>query len=233
MISKRGSSHLEMIFSFVFFVGFVFFLLLTLKPYDTVTMPKSVNFAIANSLFEKTSTNLTTFFLKVNYPMLWGYSCFEVPLTYDLGFKYDFTNSYVSDLTKPVISDINSAGKLSVSSDKQFFKVMLSSEFPENSLSNCGSINSFEIGSILNQQVLSYNTLKELSDKYKSNYESSKNELGVPEVYDYSITCDTLPEINMDKEVVGSVDVLAADYIFEVLDNEGNITNSKFTVKIW
>ena len=231
--SKKGSGHLEMIFSFVFFVGFVFFLFLTLKPYDTVSMPKSVNLAIANSFEEKALTNLTRFFLKVNYPISPSGNCFYVNLSSDFGFEYGFLNSYADDLTGKVGSAIDSSGKLEIISNKNYFRVLLSSEFSGANFGNCIGIVDYEIGSILNNKVLSYKFLKNISDEYKNNYELSKEKLGVPPVYDFSITCDDFPEISMDKDAIGSTDVYATSYVFEVLKYDGNLTNSKFTVKTW
>jgi hypothetical protein len=231
--SKKGSGHLEMIFSFVFFVGFVFFLFLTLKPYDTISMPRSINLAVVNSFQEKTSTNLTSFFLKVNYPQGWSGNCFYINLSKDLGFEYGFANSYANDLTGKVGSVINSAGKLEIDSNKDYFMVLLSPEFSGGNIGSCAEINSFEMGSILNREVLSYKFLKNISDEYISNYELSKERLGVPPVYDFAITSDGFPDINMYREAIGSTDVIATSYVFEVLKDDGNLTNSKFTVKIW
>ena len=62
-INKRGAAHFEMIISFVFFIGFVFFLFIALKPYDTTTLSGAVVSGLYFSFEEATHTNLSdTFF---------------------------------------------------------------------------------------------------------------------------------------------------------------------------
>ena len=53
-----------MIISFLFFVTFVFFLFVILKPYDTQTLTGAVVTGMFNSFEENTRTNLTNIFLK-------------------------------------------------------------------------------------------------------------------------------------------------------------------------
>jgi len=64
---KGGASHFEMIISFVFFVGFVFFLFLFLKPYDTTILSGAVVTSLYDTFEEEVHTNLTNFFLKADY----------------------------------------------------------------------------------------------------------------------------------------------------------------------
>lgn len=66
-LGKNASGHLEMIFAFVFFVGFVFFMLRIISPYDEEVLPDSVLNGLVREFEEQYSTNLTSFFLKINY----------------------------------------------------------------------------------------------------------------------------------------------------------------------
>jgi hypothetical protein len=237
-MEKKGAGHIEIIFAFVFFVGFVFFLFLTLKPYDTTVLPTSINQALADSFKEKSFTNLTTFSLKVTLQN--PGNCFSIDLPKKTSLMYDFTNSYVESLTGKVNSSVkpegnSGGGKLEIrpAPGDNFFRVFISPEFVEDNLVGCPKLNNSEIGNIFEKKVLSYNYIKSLSDRYKTDYDNLKLELGVPEVFDFAITCEEIPEISMDKNVVSSVDVYAESYIYEVLKSDGNLTNAKFVVKIW
>jgi hypothetical protein len=58
-MKKRGSAHLEIILSFVIFVGFTFFLLSYLQPAKNNNLSNSIGFGLENQFFEEISTNLT------------------------------------------------------------------------------------------------------------------------------------------------------------------------------
>ena len=56
-----------MIISFVFFLGFVFFIFMVLKPYDASILSGAMVAGLYDSFEEKTHTNLSNLFLKANY----------------------------------------------------------------------------------------------------------------------------------------------------------------------
>ena len=232
---KKGVGHIEMIFSFIFFAGFVFFLFLTLKPYDTKVLPQSVNRALVNSFEQNALTNLTILSIKVDFPEGWNNDCFSAELPKKSNLMFGFTNSHVEDLNGRVDSGLNSGGKLEIKSRENFFRVFISPEFESGNVNGCKKIEkeNYELGSILEKKVLSYNYLTAIRDKYENNYEDFKEEIGVPRIFDFAIVYEDLPEISIDRETPSSGEIFAESYIFEVLKSDGNITNTKFTVKIW
>lgn len=68
MRSKRGSAHLEIILSFVIFVGFTFFLLSYLQPSKNNNLSNSIGFGLENQFFEEISTNLTKVLVNSSEP---------------------------------------------------------------------------------------------------------------------------------------------------------------------
>jgi hypothetical protein len=67
MRGRRGTAHFEMIISFVFFAGFIFFLFMVLEPQDTRVLPDSVIAGLYDSLKNNVSINLSSVFLRANY----------------------------------------------------------------------------------------------------------------------------------------------------------------------
>jgi hypothetical protein len=240
IVNRKGSGHLEMIISFVFFVGFIFFLFLMLKPYDTKTMPESLLRGLINSFEKETLTNLTTFFLEAEYIKFpQGLTCFSIDLSDEENIPTtSYSKSFARDeLDNKVSSSLSSSGILKISKSsntKNYFKVSISPEFEGEVLSSsCGKLENYEIGSILNIKVLSYSLLNNLKTEYFSNYEGLKEDLGVPAVYDFAITSGDLPEINMNKIVPSSAEVLARNYYFNVLKTNGDLINAGFNLKVW
>jgi len=66
-------------------------------------------------------------------------------------------------------------------------------------------------------------------------YNSVKFDLGVPAVSDFAIVPDTLSEVRMlpQNGVPDSVQVVAMDYIVEVLYENGTVINERFGLRVW
>jgi hypothetical protein len=235
--NKKGSGHLEMILSFVFFVGFVFLLFLLLKPYDTKSMLDSVMKGLENNIEERTIKNLTSFFLEANTS---SGNCFYLDLSLEGSlFNYGYSNSYVEELPSgnKVNSSINDIGILKIKNAPgiKHFKVHISSEFEDSIISEeCLAIEeaNYDIGSILEREVFSYQELKELNNSYYSDYEGLKEELGIPKIYDFAITSDEI-EIRMERMVPSSSEVLAKNLYYTVLKNDGDLINTGFNIRVW
>jgi hypothetical protein len=238
MINKKGAAHFEMIFSFVFFVGFVFFLFIVLKPQDTQTLSGSVIAALYDSFEEEVHTNLSNMFLKTNYTA--GGSCFVIELPGRI-FTYALNDgdSYVTTLAGAgVDSDLSSSGgngNLEVNNDSNFFRVSISPEFEDEELDACNPLNDYELGSILERRVVSFSALEAMSDRYRTNYEGLRTDLRLPAIFDFAIVVENMPGIVMEPQsgIPDSVDVMAQDYVIEVLDSSGKLTNERFTLKVW
>lgn len=230
MLGKTGAAHLEIIISFIFFMGFVFFLLLLLKPYDTTTLSSSVIAGLYDSFEEEIHTNLTNLFLKANYTG--ASSCFYIQLPPGI-FKYNLTNSLVRNVSGGWIKSEFENGNLNINSNDIFYKVAISPEFNSDDLNGCEQLSNYSLGSLIEWRVSSYNSLVNMSNKYTNDYESLRNDLNIPEVFDFGITCEELPEINMERLIPSLGDVIARDYILEVLKDTGEVINARFTIKVW
>ncbi|MFA4960880.1 MAG: hypothetical protein WC548_04430 [Candidatus Pacearchaeota archaeon] len=232
---KRASGHLEMIFSFVFFVGFVFFLFLTLNPYDSKSLLESVNIGLKDSFWEMGETNLTTFFLKVDSS---DNDCFSLQMQEsEMLFDFDFARSHVEDLDGNTFDskfEATNNPRLTIRNGSIYYRVFMSPEFENGpSINGCEEMEDYIIGNIIERNVLSNKSLTELRQKYYNNYGALKVDLGVPEIFDFSIISEEIPELNMEKTAPSSGEVYAKSYLFEVLNSGGEIINSRFIVKVW
>ena len=228
---KKGASHFEMVISFVFFIGFVTFLFIFIKPYNTTTLSGSVVAGLYDSFKENAETNLTNVFLKADYTGT--EHCFYVQLP-DRIFHYAMTQSYVTNLSDvEKTSELDKSGDLNIVHDSTvYYKVAISPDFADGLLKNCEPMDNYVLGSLLERKVVSYKTLEEMSNKYFDDYEGLRNDLKVPAVFDFSIVCDEFDEINMKKISPDSEDVMTYSYIMEVL-KDGEVTNARFIFGVW
>ena len=238
LAEKKGAGHFEMIISFVFFVGFVFFLFVVLRPDEGVPISGAVVSGLYDSFEEEVYTNLSDVFLKADYA---GVSdCFYVELpgrifAYGLGSG----DSYVTNLggvdvdSELVGSGANSDLNLDVG--EIFFRVAISPEFGDEVVSGCEILEDYELGSINGRRVVSYSALESLANRYYVDYDGVKSDLGVPNVLDCAIISETLVSVRMEPQggVPDSVEVVARDYVVEVLYTDGTLINEKFSFMVW
>ena len=229
-LEKKGAAHLEMIISFLFFIGFVFFLFTVLQPYDMTTLSGSVVAGLYDSFEEKTHTNISNVFLEASYTG--ASSCFYVQLPESI-FEYDITNSLVKSVSETKIESKFQNGNLNLGSKEGYYKVSFSPEFESGNLEGCEQVLNYSVGSLVERRLSSYSSLVSMSDKYTNDYEGLKQDLNVPAAFDFGITCNELPELNMERLIPNRGNVVARDYILEVLKDTGETINARFTIKAW
>ena len=238
MVCKKGSGHFEMVISFVFFVGFVFFLFVVLSPSEESQISGAVVYGLYNSFEEEVYTNLSEVFLKTNYTG--AGDCFYVELpgrifTYALGAGDSYVTGLDGDNVISGIEESGSDGMLHIEETEAFYRVAISPEFSDDGSSGCEVLNDYELGSIDGRRVISYSALASMATAYYTDYDGMKSSLGVPEIYDFAIVPETLISVRMEPPgiVSGSIEVLANDYVVEVLYANGTVINEKISFRIW
>jgi hypothetical protein len=232
MRGKKGAAHFEMIVSFVFFMGFVLFLFTIIKPYDTTTLSTSVVSGLYDSFEDSVFIDLTSVFLKADNT---GSDCFYLELPPEI-FKYNLNgpNIFVTNVSGVVVSAELAFPNIKINAEDVFYKVLISSEFESNSLGTCDEkITSYELGSLIERRVASYNALDDMATRYYSDYDGLRADLDIPAVFDFAIVSEDFPEIDMTRIVPSSGDVLAKDYFIEVLNSTGVIANDRITLRVW
>ncbi|MBT3398206.1 hypothetical protein HN630_01790 [archaeon] len=229
-LNKKGAAHFEMIVSFVLFVGFIFFLLIFIRPYGTTTLSGSVVLTLFDSFEERAHTNLTRIFLKANN--VGGGGCFYVNLPSEM-FGYELTKSLVRGVDDNERNSKMVGEELSIDATDEFYKVAISPDFDNDVLPTCTELMGFTLGSVVEQRAISYRRLEEMNALYDSNYEKLKEDLNFPEAFDFSIVSLDLPDIVMQGVVPDTGEIVAQDYVEEVLFENGTMINARFTLKVW
>ena len=238
LIGKGGAAHFEMIVSFVFFVGFVFFLFVVLSPGKGARISGAVVSGLYDSFEDRTYTNLSEVFLKAEY--VGAGSCFYVELperifVYDLGSG----NSYVTNLSGV---DVDSGlvdgvvdDDLNLDVGESVFRVAVSPEFSDEGIGGCDVLDEYKMGSIDERRVVSYSALVLMASDYYIDYEGVKSDLRVPDIFDFAIVPETLDAVVMEPQngVPDSVEIDARDYVVEVLYSNGTVVNERFSLKVW
>ena len=232
MRGKVGSAHFEMIIGFVFFVGFVLFLFIFLNPWSSSSLPNSALGELYDSFWDRVSVPLSSVFVKANNDG----ECFLIDLPEEL-FKFSISGQD-SRVTKlggvGLLSGLNN-GELNVDpSGENFFRVAISPEFDDSALLSCVVLNDFELGGVVELEVVSYSGLVAMKDKYDNDYDGLKRELMLVDVFDFAIVPEGLPIVMEPVNgIPDGVDVLARDYVVKILNSDGDVSNERISFRIW
>lgn len=238
MVNKGGAAHFEMIISFIFFLGFVFFLFLFLKPYDTTVLSGSVVAALYDTFEEEVHTNLTSIFLKANHTNT--AECFIIKLPDDI-FYYALTESKVTDLAgsdrASKLEDSGTDADLKINASDVFYRVAISPEFVPQDPGVCVPFNNVDgepyvIGSKIERRVISQSAIERMKERYEVEYDALKADLKVPEVFEFFIISEDIG-LEMQHNVPSSEEVNTYAYNMEVLNSTGSIVNARFIVGVW
>lgn len=236
VIGKKGSGQFEMVISFVFFIGFVFFLFMVLTPEDTTTLSGAVISGLYDSFGENANTNLSNVFLRADRSG--GGGCFSIQLPSNI-FVYALSagDSSVKELDGGKVESDLISEDLDINSDDEFFRVAISPEFANNAIAGCLVLASdeYELGSVLERRVLSYSALEKMTNDYYGDYTTLRTNLRIPPIYDFSIVAEDMPDISMIPKsgIPSSGDVMARDFVFEVLKSDGTVTNERINFRVW
>lgn len=228
--NKRGASHFEMIVSFVLFFVFITFLLIFIRPYDSTKLSDSVVAALQDNFRNEVYTNLTTFFVQVGG----SGTCFNIPLQDNL-FNYDLSQSGSKAFDASTGENVGSylrANSLSLdlASGSEFFYVRVSPDLEDSTIGACSEPNMIMYGSIDERIIVSEKKILEMVNQYETGYDTLKGKMGLPPVFDFAISSDSF---QMTRTIPEEVNVVADDYIVEVLMQDGTIKNMRITFQVW
>jgi len=233
MLRRKGAAHFEMIFSFIFFMSFVFFLIVILN-YDSKSLSNAVVEELRDSFEERTYTNFTSIFLGVVASGITE-NCFNIGLPNRL-FKYGLSNPIVTDLNETRFNSSLDSGRLNIQgSVPGVYRITASQDFDSSSLGPCKFLGpeNYSTGNLIEKKVISYNSLNLVKDSYYGGYNSLKDNFNVPAILDFSITFRDFPDSNMETFIPDRGDVIAKEYLVEVLYPNGTIINTLITFKVW
>jgi len=215
-MAKKGSAHFEIIISFILFVSFTLFLVLSLEPTKQDLLEESILYGVADTFFADIKTNVSSVLLFVNKS---GETVCSSSNDFAACLPSEFSNS------------------VPISSVKQnkpcTYYLYSSNEFASQSLGLCTTENKqYSLGYIERQEVISNKTLNIFKKEYYDNYAASKNSFGVPEVVDFAVIIEGT-DFNMTKTIPDETQVISGVYRKSVIYANGSIINRDFIIKVW
>ena len=219
MNKKKAQGHVEIIFSFILFVGVMLFLFLYLNPFAEVKEEKSNIDSIHNSIINRVSSNVGKLSIITNVDE----GCYELS-----GTEYS-GRSFIEIQNPPYIRKYTL-----YFSDGDFQDTGVSHNKPSG---EC-LLNTWELGIYQKEEMIVYGKIKDLKESYDENYANLKIILGINDDFSFSVRTikegDVLDDdLSVIKKVPVGVDVKSTDFPIRAIDENGKIHQLILNIRVW
>ncbi|MBU1135969.1 MAG: hypothetical protein ABIG37_00660 [Nanoarchaeota archaeon] len=227
---KKGASHVEVIMSFVIFIGFFVFLFSIFNPLKIPT-DNEAYLSIAERGIKDFSL-IKVYFITIDVKNF-NKDCFY--------FDYDgLSRIIVKDKDERIVEAYNDKNIIKINSGKGFYYIYSNEIFKENKFpdADCKELKGadFEFGLFRSYDMVSNKTLFDFEKKYNSDYEELKKEINFPASREFSFSVKTFDGQSIadgEKEVPATAGVLAKNIPVQVVFENGDIKYCALNIKIW
>jgi len=235
--NKKGMSHVEIVLSFVIFIGFLIFIFSIFNPFR-VSDEKEIYLNIIERGI-KEQTNVEFKFLSLSLNQSLGEACFY--------FEYNLSNVVVKNESYDFVAAFSEKSgnkrRIYINGTGSFFYIFSCEEFNESNFSSqhCKKLKQkdYTLGLLRRYDVTSYSKLENLTKKYDLNYEGIKGEIGLPSSKDFSFSVrDTnlssrKPILTVNKTISKQVGILTRDVPIQLLYSNGTLKYAILNIQVW
>ena len=243
---KRASGHIEVMISFVIFIGLIVFLFIMLNPLKIFSASKSMLDTTTNKVIENVSTELTTSSVKVqdSYILPEGLpkDCLTISLKSKAGEELIVKNGSGSE-----VESAKGTETLSFKYDgsNRFYRISLSENiFPTKLLvgSSCATLEptDYQLGITRTRDIISSEKLKTFTEEYTEDYDALKTSLGLENNFNFIIFKGDGSIFEVDGTKIrgqenppGGINVLAKDVVIEILNKSADIIPAIMNIRAW
>lgn len=210
VMKNKAQMHVEIIISFIIFVGFLIFIFVFINPLDTTPGKQISTEEVKQALIRNMSEEM-------------GILSVIVKTTEDCYFLTD-VNEYGSNF-------------IEIKEAPRKYTIYFSDVFGEGIIS-CTSKpdRNFTLGVYYKDEIIFEDYVKGLKNSYEKNYELTKKDLGVSSDFSFSFkdfSGDILPALSVSRESPTGVERDAQEFPVRIIDSSGNIQNLVINVRIW
>ena len=230
-MGKRGLTHVEMILSFVIFVGFLIFALIFFNPTDVDRLLDSSLFYAVDEITSNVSVEIESFYVEI------GYNGFEdfiaVPFENPNNWKVKVEDYDGKELN----SNFLLGHVLFEWEGNDFVQVIFSEDLVNGDVQNAFNLDpdNYTIASSDSRSIISEKRLKGIIENYQADYESLREDFNLPRRVDFAFSLSFAPgdKIFAEKSIPENLEVVAEQDRIEVLREDGGIVFADYIVKIW
>lgn len=236
LFNKRAISHLEVILSFVIFIGFLIFMLAIFNPFSSDNSNRIFLDVLERGILDYSDVDVSLITLSIDIePEVFPNDCFSI--------NYNFTNISVRDKNDAIVQAYSETtpigGKIYINSIDNFFYIYSSPEFEERLFSGtCPVVPSalYNLGLFRSYKFLANSSLTRLISEYRNNYEGLKQKLEVPLTQEFSFVVKEYSGnvlYDAGRANLGGVKILAREVPVQIVYSDGSFKTAILGIKIW
>lgn len=234
---KDGISHVEIVFSFVLFVGAVFFIYFLLEP-SIVTKNKPVSMEyLIEKIKNVSSANLTSVSVNVNSSSTGNCAQFQdffskVPASENFSVMGNITylNAKKPATGNDLFVELNS---------NNFFKVYISSELTNQTgaMASCTLLIegvNYSLGLVKTEKKIFVSKILNVIQEYEENYSNVKLELNVPHNVNFGFSFVYANGTSIStKEKIPNVDIYSEKSAIQYIDKNSHVEAGELIIRAW
>jgi len=203
----KAQGHIEIIFSFLIFIGFILFIFLFMNPFAKTESKEIIN-NIKQSIISEISGDVG----KLSIITDTSADCYDFDLsTYGENFI-----------------EVPDAGGL------RKYTIYYNDIFGVGVPLPCAGDVAYTLGTYSKENMIIYEKITELRTNYTENYEDLKTSLGIVDEFIFELKrIDGGVEIGVEKTVPFGVEVEAADIPIRVINSNGIISEFILNIRVW
>ena len=239
-MDKRGVSHIEIIMSFIIFIGFVLFAFYILDPSKDLEILDSSAVYSISEIKERSMTQLQIFSIVFDVSLLTESAIVELDSSINVNEGVQVYN-YKGDLLSSRTEDSKiyfDPSQINTKSSKGFAIIKIGKGLKaKNNYVGAGSFNenSYTIASSDTINLISESKLKEFEKKFDEDYLALKEEIGLPKNVDlgFSLIIDNTEKIRKGSDAPSNKQVISKTEILDVLTDSGEIKKGRLVIRVW
>jgi len=213
MKRKKSQANIEIVISFILFIGSLIFILYFLNPLSK----KEEKYYYIDEIKTKIIKNLSTNIGKLSIITIDG-NCYNFQERDYLNENYFETYS----IQNPKVYTI-------------YFSEIFNSNFAPHKRADCPRRN-YTLSSYIEENIISYKKILNFKNNYENNYESLKKFLGVNRDFSFSfryLNKTEIPELSVYKKIPTTASIKIEEIPLIVMDENAKIHQLIFVIKVW
>lgn len=227
-LSSKAQSHLEIILSFVLFVGFIIFIFIIINPLAKTEDKTDALENIQKIVIREISSDIGKL---------------SIILEKDNGICYSFdeTNYNNGDINIKYFETNPANRKYELYFSDIFTSYYSSIKYPENPVQGCALCTScdsknYTLGVYSKEKIIFYNDIKALKQSYDSDYVLLKKELGINNGFLFNfryIDSEIISNLSVSKQIPSGVDVESKEILINVINSSADFEEMILNIKVW
>ena len=206
--SKNSQSHVEIMISFVIFIGFLLFIFIFMNPFARTKEPSYIMDNIQKAIISNISSTIGRLSVVTN-----GSSCYNKS-------KFD--------------QYLKTGEKIRVVQENEKRYIVYYGEFFEEDNPDCNLPMNYTLGAYSREDVIVFEKILDLNESYNLNYDNLKKSLGITNDFLFSVQDLVGNErVSVSRNIPTRIDVEAREIPIRVINSQGQIQELILKIKVW